>query len=127
MLDLLLFVGATLAWGALAILLHEATHIVAAESLGRRVVGFDPWGLTVYFGLPLSGPTWRDYAVGAAPMVVGLVATAAALAGAWSLSAPQWIGMLIYTANGGLDDLRIEATMDMPEWWAGVAEHANTR
>lgn len=56
-------------FGALmaGVVLHEASHAVAAELVGARVTAIDWYRLTVHFEISTSEPTWKDRTIGGAP------------------------------------------------------------
>lgn len=111
-------IGAWFLAGALGFIAHELTHYLTARALGRDAVIRWSRAETAYTA---SGvPDWRDRAIGAAPLVVGVaLAPAVALAGG---ALPGIVAWLVYTFGGIPNDLRVRPRYRLPEWWAGAAE-----
>lgn len=101
------FVAHVLVWGLLAVIAHELAHAITAVLVGRGVAGIDWRTLDVYWQLPETGPTARDYAIGATPLASGVVLALLAVLLAVPLSIPQWIALGFYAVHGGREDLQV--------------------
>jgi len=90
-----------------AAVLHELTHYGVARLAGREA--WVKWReLNCYHCLPLSGPTFADYLVGAAPFVGGASAAVGWLLLGLEITIPVVVAWGVYTLNGIPNDFRLD-------------------